>query len=460
MVHFAYFGYWVSSIEIYLFFLHFHETMETLKYDLTLFIIPISIIISLLILTFWVLKKSDKKRVRDKRFSSILILFLFIGPIQNIIIQKHMNLKIKKSDFIIKTSWKSFSDFTVFIAPCKFFGNCFTSEEKVKIAYKQKEVDNLNIIIIFGESLRKHNLSLYGYGKKTTPFLDFMKNQKNFYYKDAISSAVFTAVSMPCFLNCLDRPSQVETIRVQNTNLFKLAKNNGFKTHFVSAQSHDSIGAMTSDIALNYIDNFQEAYYFTNNLYKEKDDIFLVEELKKIDLNRGNNFIFLHQNGSHSPYETKYTKEFDKFGDKTKVQKYDNSVLYSDYIFKQIIDYAKTSKKQTIVIYTSDHGEGLGENGIWGHGDLYQHFQREVPFFIYTTKEPLDDKIAKKLKEAKFITHNNISKMVADFLGFSIDKEEIFKKKKIYVIGKDINGLAGYEILNYEDITKEMENKI
>jgi len=52
---------------------------------------------------------------------------------------------------------------------------------------------------------------------------------------------------------------------------------------------------------------------------------------------------------------------------------YDNAILYSDYFLSKVIDFLRPYSREyeTTMIYMSDHGESLGENGVYLHGLPY-----------------------------------------------------------------------------------------
>ena len=96
--------------------------------------------------------------------------------------------------------------------------------------------------------------------------------------------------------------------------------------------------------------------------------------------------IILHQMGNHGPaYFKRYPKEFEKFTPVCRDSElqncsvdeinnaYDNAVLYTDYFLSSVIDFLKaySSTRETAMIYMSDHGESLGEKGIYLHGMPY-----------------------------------------------------------------------------------------
>jgi glucan phosphoethanolaminetransferase (alkaline phosphatase superfamily) len=100
------------------------------------------------------------------------------------------------------------------------------------------------------------------------------------------------------------------------------------------------------------------------------------------DQPNGKNLLILHTYGSHFHYEERYTDEFRKYQPTCKKKKfltdmshcsveeiinsYDNSILYTDYFVKSVID--RLRDKKALVIYASDHGESLGEGGRFLHG--------------------------------------------------------------------------------------------
>ncbi|SQJ30402.1 Phosphoethanolamine transferase EptA specific for the 1 phosphate group of core-lipid A [Salmonella enterica subsp. enterica] len=105
-----------------------------------------------------------------------------------------------------------------------------------------------------------------------------------------------------------------------------------------------------------------------------------------IDHLKGDGVIVLHTIGSHGPtYYNRYPPQFKKFTptcDTNEIQNcsqqqlintYDNTVLYVDYIVDKAINLLKShqDKFTTSLVYLSDHGESLGENGVYLHGLPY-----------------------------------------------------------------------------------------
>jgi lipid A ethanolaminephosphotransferase len=122
---------------------------------------------------------------------------------------------------------------------------------------------------------------------------------------------------------------------------------------------------------------------------------------KLIDQTPGDVLIVLHQMGSHGPaYFKRYPKAFERFkpacqsatlSDCDKqgiINAYDNTILYTDHFLAETIKLLKEydQSRQTMMLYVSDHGESLGEKGIYLHGAPFMmapKAQIHVPLFIW-----------------------------------------------------------------------------
>ena len=90
----------------------------------------------------------------------------------------------------------------------------------------------------------------------------------------------------------------------------------------------------------------------------------------------------------------------------------------------------KKSSLPAVVIYASDHGESLGENGIYLHGFPYNFApkeQKEIPFIVWTSdsfkKEYALDSKCLGSKEA--YSHDNIFHTI---LGLFSIQTKLYKK--------------------------------
>ena len=137
--------------------------------------------------------------------------------------------------------------------------------------------------------------------------------------------------------------------------------------------------------------------------------------------------IIIHTSTSHGPtYHKKYPPEFEKFTPVCKsvepkgcaqseiINAYDNTILYTDFLLHSIIEQLrKLGNYDSAMIYVSDHGESLGENGVYMHGiplAFAPKEQYEIPFIVWSSS-------TNRIKDLTEATHFHIFHSVLAFLG-------------------------------------------
>jgi glucan phosphoethanolaminetransferase (alkaline phosphatase superfamily) len=300
-----------------------------------------------------------------------------------------------------------------------------------------------NIIVVMGESLTPAHMSLFGYGRETTPQLETLREDKDFIYRQGIAAGVATKVSLPMFFNMTREPGNLRHVFRQETNLIKMAKEQGFLTHYYSTQNAN----LSTFSGIEYADHSLTLESFGGDLHGRNDET-LLDIVKRVDLNQPN-FIVLHQRNSHSPYDSNYPPEYALFNttkesktDQYRVDTYDNSVRYTDHLLYSLINDLKArSKLPVYVLFTSDHGEMLGEKGgQFGHGMLAKEVAR-VPFIFYAHNGE-----QARINEAKQLvnpTHYEMGKLIAGLLGYRIHNPNE-GEGAYYLNGTDLSGSEGY----------------
>ena len=239
------------------------------------------------------------------------------------------------------------------------------------------------VIMVVGEAVRADHLSLNGYIKETTPLLQ-KENIINF--SNMHSCGTSTAHSVPCMFSPFDRGDYSYKKGISHENVLDVLHHTGKIAILWRDNNSDSKGVA---IRLSYEDYKSSK---NNTICKEgecRDEGMLVGLEDYIKKQNGKNIlIVLHQMGNHGPaYYKRYPKEFEKFTPVCKSNQleecskesinnaYVNAILYTDYFLSKIINLLKKYENlyQTTMIYMSDHGESLGENGIYLHG---------LPYFI------------------------------------------------------------------------------
>ncbi len=253
------------------------------------------------------------------------------------------------------------------------------------------------IILVVGETARADRFSLNGYLKETNPEL---KKLNVVSFKNVSSCGTATKISLPCMFSNLGRAKYEESQAFQQENVLDVLSEYGVQVLWRDNNS-DSKGVATR---IQY-ENFKSP---TLNPVCDTEcrDIGMLNGLNQyIQSHEGKDIlIVLHQMGNHGPeYYRRYPENFRRFqpmcmtgelGDCTQQEvdnAYDNAILYTDYFLANVIKFLKQhdEKYATAMLYVADHGESLGERGIYLHAAPYVIAPKEqthIPVIIWTGK--------------------------------------------------------------------------
>jgi lipid A ethanolaminephosphotransferase len=258
------------------------------------------------------------------------------------------------------------------------------------------------MIFVVGETARADHFSLNGYGRQTNPELAKLDILN---FTQVQSCGTSTAVSVPCMFSKFPRTDYSDKKGKTYEGLLDILQRAGLKVVWLDNNS-DCKGACLrvphSDIPKNQPSPFCDG---TNCL----DESLLVGLQAYIDTLQDNAIIVLHSDGSHGPeYYDRYPKSLERFtpvchtnqlgsctSDELK-NVYDNTILYTDHFLAQTIELLKRNqdKVDTSMIYVSDHGESLGENGVYLHAAPYAiapAAQTHVPMVMWFGNQTLKD---------------------------------------------------------------------
>lgn len=233
------------------------------------------------------------------------------------------------------------------------------------------------IIVVVGETVRADHFSLNGYGKKTNPNLEKVEGLVSF--KQVSSCGTSTAVSVPCMFSPLSRTDYDSAEFKRTLNALDVLQKQGVQVLWRDNNS-DSKGVAERV-------EYQDFKSPTVNPVCDEEcrDIGMLSGLDDyIETHRGKDLlIVLHQMGNHGPaYYKRYPAEFEKFTPVCRTNEfsecsteeitnaYDNAILYTDHFLFQTIEFLKKydADYETAMLYISDHGESLGEMGLYLHG--------------------------------------------------------------------------------------------
>ncbi len=250
------------------------------------------------------------------------------------------------------------------------------------------------VVMVVGETARADHFSLNGYRRKTNPYLE---KEEVVSFRNTWACGTSTAVSVPCLFSIYER-SEYDKSRVNNTeNVLDILQRAGVNVIWLDNNS-DSKGVAARVAYENYKNPDKNSICDV-----ECRDEGMLEHLDSyIDQHKhGDIFIVLHQMGNHGPaYYKRYPKRFEVFTptcDTNQLEQcslaeienaYDNAILYTDYFLSKTIALLKRHSEQfeATMFYISDHGESLGESGLYLHGLPYMiapETQKHVPMIMW-----------------------------------------------------------------------------
>ncbi|MFC3034719.1 phosphoethanolamine transferase [Pseudoalteromonas fenneropenaei] len=253
-------------------------------------------------------------------------------------------------------------------------------------------------ILVLGETARADHFTINGYQRDTTPNLSKLPIVN---FAQVSSCGTATAHSVPCMFSWMNKADYDENIAKNSENLVDIVKRAGFDVLWRDNDNgcKDVCNRVTT-----------ENLYQSANIHCEDGcpDEVLLEHLPNLLQRQKNLFIVLHQQGSHGPayYRRSHGQQvvfapacqdetFATCNQQEIINAYDNSLVATDDLLgKLVTTLAAMPNVNTGLWYVSDHGESLGENGVYLHGlpySLAPDAQTHVPMLFWLSNNYLHD---------------------------------------------------------------------
>lgn len=262
-------------------------------------------------------------------------------------------------------------------------------------ALKQAESKPTLLIMVLGETARAQNYQVNGYARDTTPYTNDLPNMIRF--SDAASCGTATAISVPCMFSRMNRENLNLAKAPRQDNVLDIFERAGIDVLWKENDGGDK--KVAQHIKKITLDPKQKSPLCDGSTCY---DMALLNNLdQQINQMKGNRVIVLHLIGSHGPtYYKRYPPNMNYYKpncnradiENCSVQQikntYDNTLRYTDFVLKALVNKLKSKSDQfnSALIYMSDHGESLGEDGIFLHGAPYSFapiYQRRVPLMVW-----------------------------------------------------------------------------
>lgn len=235
------------------------------------------------------------------------------------------------------------------------------------------------VVMVVGETARAANFSLNDYARNTNPQ---MQQQAIINFSQVYSCGTSTAASLPCMFSHLGRDGADKNDPAHFENLLDILNRADVRVLW-----RDNDAGCKGVCTRITTDDFYTAevpqFCREGNCF---DEILLTGIEEVISRDDRDIFIVLHQKGSHGPaYYRRYPEAYRHFMPECTIvevqdcsrqeiiNSYDNTILYTDFVLSKLIHLLDkhASEYNAAMLYLSDHGESLGERGIYLHGLPY-----------------------------------------------------------------------------------------
>lgn len=250
------------------------------------------------------------------------------------------------------------------------------------------------LVLVVGETVRAQNWGLSGYRRQTTPELA-RRGVVNF--ADVTACGSSTEVSLPCMFSMQGRHEYDARDIARSESLLHVLARAGVQVLWRDNQT--GCKGVCDGLAFESFRNATDPAYCTP-AGGCRDEILLRGLKDRLEATRVDTVIVLHPLGNHGPaYFRRYPAELRRFRPDCRTAElsrcsreeitnaYDNAVLATDRMLARTIDLlAAAPQVDSALVYVSDHGESLGEAGLYLHGLPYPiapEEQLKVPMIMW-----------------------------------------------------------------------------
>ena len=281
-------------------------------------------------------------------------------------------------------------------------------EAKDKVSVDSCSYMTPTIVLVIGESYNKYHSELYGYDKPTSPRqLWRMKQDRLTVYTDVVAPWNLTSF---VFKNMFSTRVVGEKGEWCDYPLFpEVFRKAGYHVAFLTNQFLPQAKEAVYDFSGGFFLNnpvLSKAQFDTRNSNLHAFDEGLLKDFRQTE-NRmtGHDLIIFHLMGQHVGYNARYPRRMRKFygedydrpdlsvRDRDILSHFDNATLYNDSIVNEITKLFED--KEAVVIYLSDHGEEVFNDGFKHYGRNHSaeitgrlaHQEFDVPFWIWCSRQ-------------------------------------------------------------------------
>lgn len=366
---------------------------------------------------------------------ALFLLAFFV--VQGVKAKSILKFKPRKDLSVFENTFRAYQGFLFHGIPAYFSGDSVKYVERTEsLSLTGLPVRDV-VVLVIGESVSSFRMSAFGYERDTTPFLSRVRQEGKGVFLDGYASATSTVSAMTALLLGLNDPRDINALRGQEANLFRLARKSGFQTHYFSAQRSNVVDR----VDMSDVDDFHSID--TSEDIARDGELAILKRLQGLEAGF-RHFVVIQMRIGHAPYD--YYKKIlpdipDTTRDPNSLDNYENSIRGTDWLLEQIMVAVSSLSASHDVYFTSDHGELFGEGGLYGHAMLSLDVSR-VPLCLLSSDA--DTAEGRLLSRFSPPSHYDLSCAVALSLGWNLAREG---EETGYINGIGFAGTSG--LLDY-----------
>jgi len=327
-----------------------------------------------------------------------------------------------------------------------------------------EKIKDINVVLIVIDTVRSDHLPFYGYKKNTAPFLDKLSKESVVFERAYAASSWTSPATASIFTSLypfqhrllmgllairmakqIDPNVIIHKIPEEIDTIAEIMKKAGFNTY-----------AVTDNLNIGERQGFTQGFdKFENYMYNKAPAVNdRVKKWQKEMETKGKYFLYLHYMDPHAPYHRRapwYVAQDERQADL--IAAHDSEINYVDQHIEELYKQFKWDKN-TLLIITADHGEGLWDHGKMGHGNSLYREEIQVPLMIRLPGE----QVTRRVKVP--VCTIDILPTVRDIVGLGKDKNNEGISLVPHIEGKEEDYKDRY-LFSYlwKQVKKEVEFK-
>ncbi|MFB9135693.1 phosphoethanolamine transferase [Vibrio olivae] len=298
------------------------------------------------------------------------------------------------------------------------------------------------VVVVLGETARAMNFKYNGYQKNTNPYTEHLGFIS---FSNVSSCGTYTSLSVPCMFSNLNRSNYDKREAKARDNVLNIFDHAGVDVMWIDNDGGDK--GVAQQHGLPYMEIDASLKNEDCNGKTCFDAVMLEHANEFITHNQNSKLLVLHTIGSHGPtYWQRYPKhlgqftpscdrsDIEKCSDEEIVNVYDNTLVYTDYVLSEVVKQLKNyaDHYNVAMMYISDHGESLGEKGLYLHGTPYAIApieQTQVPWLIwmpeqYAYQKGISTSCIRSEAETNHFSHDNFFHSLLSFYGVQTELKQ------------------------------------